>query len=335
MLLDLLLKALPYFFLLKLTLFPVKFPELTLNRVFSTNHSLPANAREEDIAILLVTGDILPGRSVHLHFVNHKDPKFAFTEVASQLREADVTLVNLEGPLITDCPVIRSGVTFCGDPRFAEGLEFAGVDVVNIANNHILNFGYKGREETVRVLREKGFGISGDEQIAYRKVGDIKFAFLGLDTVFSFLDRSYLSRLLKKAKRNADVVIVQFHWGQEYTYTPKPAGDDPVDLARFAIDKGADLVVGNHPHWFQGMEFYKDVPIAYSHGNFVFDQMWSRGTQEGVVGRYTFYKDELVDIEFLPVKIDAPFKPRFLNGAEEQDIMRKLRQASEQVGLSR
>lgn len=88
MLLDLLLKALPYVFLLKLTLFPVKFPELTLSRVFSTDHSLPTNAREKDIATLIVTGDILPGRSVHLHFVNHKDPKFAFTKVAPQLGES-------------------------------------------------------------------------------------------------------------------------------------------------------------------------------------------------------------------------------------------------------
>ena len=330
MLWGLLLKLLPYFFVLNLAAAPLKFPELNLKNIFSLNQGI--STRAEDLTTtLLVTGDVLPGRSVQLRYIQDRDPKFAFYRVAGVLRDADLTLINLEGPLVQDCPVFYTGFTFCGDPRLTEGFKFAGIDVVNIANNHIYNFGTAGRQETIAVLKEKGFFVAGEEQAAYKTVNGTRFAFLGFDTVGKKIDHAQLSRSIRAARRVADVVVVQFHWGQEYSYIPKPAGEDPITLGHLAVEQGADLVVGNHPHWIQGLEFYRGKAIVYSHGNFVFDQTWSQETLEGVVGKYTFSGNKLVGIEFLPVEIEPPFQPRFLTGEEAKDLLNKMRLSSEQI----
>ncbi|MDP2735787.1 MAG: CapA family protein, partial [bacterium] len=209
-----------------------------------------------------------------------------------------------------------------------KGLSYAGINVVNIANNHIYNFGGEGRAETIQILKGAGIGISGEEQIHYREAGGTRFAFLGFDVVGKHADRAAVSSALQKARANSDVVLVQFHWGQEYTYSPRAAGEDPISLGRFAVEAGADLVIGNHPHWVQGIEFYRGKPIVYSHGNFVFDQMWSQETREGVVGKYVFYRGRLVDIEFLPVLIDSPFVPRFLSGNDKIRMLGIIEEAS-------
>ncbi len=346
MLWGLLLKLLPYLFVLNLSIAPLEFPELNLKNIFSLGRGLSARA-EESTTTLLVTGDILPGRSVHLRYAQTGDSNFAFAKVASVLSAADLTLVNLEGPLVSGCPIVREGVTFCGDPRLAEGIKFAGVDIVNIANNHIFDFGAKGRQETITTLKEKGFAVAGEGLVVYKVVNGTRFAFLGFDTVGKKIDRLNLVRSIGAARKSADVVVVQFHWGQEYTYLPKAAGEDPISLAHFAVEQGADLVIGNHPHWVQGIEFYnkseakiarfgeaepsQGKPIVYSHGNFIFDQMWSQETREGVVGKYTFLGKKLVGIEFLPVKIDPPFQPRFPIGEEAASILNKMRHSSEQI----
>ncbi|MDP1710732.1 MAG: CapA family protein, partial [candidate division WWE3 bacterium] len=346
MLWGLWLKLLPYLFILNLSVAPLRFPELNLENIFSLGRGLSARA-EERTTTLLVTGDILPGRSVHLRYTQTGDPTFAFAKVADVLSAADLTLVNLEGPLVPDCPIIREGVTFCGDPRLAEGMKFAGIDIVNIANNHIFDFGAKGRQETITTLKEKGFAVAGEELATYQIVNGTRFTFLGFNTVGKKIDRLNLARSIGTVRESADVVVVQFHWGQEYTYVPKPAGEDPIALGHFAVEQGADLVIGNHSHWVQGIEFYNksEVKIArfgeaepsqgklivYSHGNFIFDQMWSQETREGVVGKYTFLGKKLVGIEFLPVLIDLPFQPRFLAGKEAETTLSKMRLSSERI----
>jgi len=329
--LQLLFRLLSYLLLFNFSLIPFHFPELNLAQVFSPEPSFVSHAADSKLITLLVTGDVLPGRSVELNLARKGDPTFAFAKVAGTLRNADLTLINLEGPLLSGCPIITTGVTFCGDPRFVRGLTFAGVDVVNIANNHILNFGQGGLDQTRKILRENNLVAVGEEQIGFKKVRGVTFAFLGFDVVGKKIDRSFLTRQIKKARSTADVVVVQFHWGQEYTYVPKTAGENPINLAHFTIRSGADLVVGNHPHWIQGIEFYRGNPIVYSHGNFVFDQMWSQETQEGMVGKYTFYGSKLVNIEFLPIKIDSPFQPRFLEGKEKDKLLQKIHTSSEKI----
>ncbi len=132
-----------------------------------------------------------------------------------------------------------------------------------------------------------------------------------------------------------DVLAVALHWGAEYVSLPQRspgiAEDDPVEIAHLAVDAGADLVIGNHPHWVQAVELYKGKFIAYAHGNFIFDQMWSYETRVGVIGRYTFYDDVLVGVEFIPTLIENYAQPVPMQGAEAQAVLDGMKAASEEL----
>ena len=102
-------------------------------------------------------------------------------------------------------------------------------------------------------------------------------------------------------------------------------------MGHLAIDSGADLVIGNHPHWVQPIEIYKDKLITYAHGNFVFDQEWSLKTKQGVIGMYTFYNNHLVDVEYLPLQIEDFGQPYFLTGEAKQNILSSMKIQSEDL----
>jgi poly-gamma-glutamate synthesis protein (capsule biosynthesis protein) len=138
---------------------------------------------------------------------------------------------------------------------------------------------------------------------------------------------------IKALRQQVDVLAVAVHWGAEYVSLPQTAPgvaeDDPVEIAHLAIDAGADLMIGNHPHWVQAVELYKGKFIAYAHGNFIFDQMWSYETRVGVIGRYTFYDDVLIGVEFIPVLSEEFAQPVPVQGADAQAVLDGMKAASE------
>ena len=164
--------------------------------------------------------------------------------------------------------------------------------------------------------------------------GNKKFGFLGYNDIgseeqgVSWADPDRIEKEIAELKTKVDFVIVQFHWGVEYVYDPS---DRQRELGQKAIDAGADLVIGNHPHWVQGLEIYKDKLITYAHGNFVFDQMWSQETREGVVGVYTFNNRYLESVKYYPVIIEDYVQPRFADEKEARKILEKMRESSEKI----
>ncbi|MFY9589027.1 MAG: CapA family protein, partial [Actinomycetota bacterium] len=126
---------------------------------------------------------------------------------------------------------------------------------------------------------------------------------------------------VKRARKLADVVIVYPHWGQEYVAKPNA---DQIRVAHALIDAGADMLIATHPHWVQGAEVYKGHLIAYSLGNFVFDQTWSTETQEGAALQLTFWGPRLVGASFVPVRIEDAHRPRFLDDAAGAAILRRI-----------
>ncbi len=278
---------------------------LTLEQFFDGVDS--AKYPKENLRVLLVTGDIIPARSVNTRTIKYNNFLWAFEPTASVLRDADVTYSNLESPLTSDCVPTDTGMSFCGDSRHIQGLTFAGIDVVNLANNHLGNQGQQGINQTVSYLQKAGIVYSGIENNPqYLEVRGITFAFLGYDDIeaqpgVSRADTDTIVKEIQIARSHADIVIVQFHWGVEYV-------DQPTErqkyLGKLAIDSGADLVIGNHPHWIQPVQLYNNKLITYAHGNFIFDQMWSEKTREGVIGKYYFYNNTLVDAEYLPIRIE-------------------------------
>lgn len=306
---------------------------VTPDKIFSNDHSWVATLSAEHVRTVIATGDVIPARLVNAKVVEMQNFRWPFEKTADFLQNADITFINLETPLIKNCPIIREGFTFCGDARNIEGLLFAGVDVANLGNNHTTNFGKEGVDETKALLEENGILATGIDGAEYKNIRGLKIAFLGYNDVgilnyISQADEGKIMQEIKEARNNADIVVVQFHWGIEYVTQPS---NRQRQLGKLSIDNGADLVIGNHPHWVQPVEFYNGKLITYAHGNFVFDQTWSEETKTGVVGKYTFYNKELINAEFFPIYIPGNGQPYFLAGEQKQKILDGMKTASNEL----
>jgi len=248
---------------------------------------------------LIFTGDVMLGRSVNTRIQKYSDPTWPFKNIASLLSSADQTIINLESPFLTNCRQTDAGMIFCADPKSIFGLVFAGVDIASLANNHINNQGQKGVEETVSILTNNGIAPIGLGKPYFITIKNTKIAFLSF-TDLPQANENEIIKQLTEASKSADLVISTFHWGVEYQKNPSSR---QIYLSHLAIDSGADIVVGHHPHWIQGEEIYKGKPIYYSLGNLIFDQMWSEETRLGEILRVTYKDKILIKKEIFPIKI--------------------------------
>ncbi len=283
---------------------------------------------------IIATGDVIPARSVNTRMVRLNNFNYPFEKTVNFLKNADAVFINLESPLLPNCQLTDEGMKFCGDPRDVKGLVYGGVTVASIANNHMGNYGLDGIRSTVNLLQENKIAVTGNGQPAIVTIRDKTFGFLGYNSIgakesgIAWVDIPQIQLDIQNLKRKVDFVIVAFHWGIEYTAVPN---SKQRELAHAAIDAGADLIIGNHPHWVQGVEQYKGKYITYAHGNFIFDQMWSEETREGVIGKYTFNNKGLANMQFLPVIIDDYSQPRFATAAEAAKILSMMEESSRQI----
>lgn len=256
----------------------------------------------ETFSINLV-GDILAARAVE-GTMRKQGYDYPFRKIRTYLADADITFANLETPLIGDRDTGKTtpgGTTvFRGDTDFAQALKDAGIDIVSLANNHMKDQGSAGITSTVLALNEVGMlhvgaGQNLDEarrmqivtvpsKLAKRDPVTIGFlAYNDADVVpqtyhaksqqsgTNIMDIEHLKQDVEASRSKVDVLIVSMHSGTEYV---DYANDRQQVFARAAIDYGADMVVGHHPHVLQPIEVYKGKYIFYSLGNFVFDQPW-------------------------------------------------------------
>jgi len=310
-------------------------PVLSLQNLFHPTYLVPNDPTH--IRTMLVTGDVIPARGVDYFATVRHDFLWPFRPTAAFTKNADVTFINLESPLFAGCPVDPGpSFTFCGDARFVDGLTLMGAKVVNLANNHTSNYGQQGIALTDQLLRSHGMLDTGLGAVAVVEVRGIKFGFIGFNGVGRAIDQAAVKDQIAQARKLADIVVVQFHWGKEYERQPLPdphvpTPDDPVAIGHEAIDWGADIVIGNHPHWYQGIEVYHGKLITYAHGNFVFDQMWSEETREGVIGTYTFYDKQLVAASWKPIRIYDYGQPVFMNTQDASTAVQTMEAASDQL----
>ena len=243
---------------------------------------------------------------------------------------ADIAIANFENPAPDRFTYHTSGVVFSADPKLIEGLANVGIDWVSLANNHIRDAGSRGIADTRKNLDRWGiaYGGAGANQREARvpwilDAGGIKVAILGYDTVARYyaatderagsaqLSRNVVRNDIRAARRaGADLVIVFPHWGAEYDATPFGGQRQ---LARATIDAGADLIIGNHAHWAGAVEVHEGKPIWYALGNFVFDQVWSEPTMEGMTLELTFQGADLRQIVMRPHIILDRSQPNFLD----------------------
>jgi poly-gamma-glutamate synthesis protein (capsule biosynthesis protein) len=325
------------------TKLPPKVPKISLESIFTKQNNLNELGKDK-IITLMATGDVIPARGANWPAVTSGDFTINWEKVAPLLKKGDVTLINLEAPLIKNCPLMTEGMLFCGDARHIQGIVFAGVDTVSLANNHIDNYGQPGIDETTSLFEKKGIGWSGFGNLDVQQVKNVKFGFLAFNGIEITFDQAQIKKEIKEAKEKVDILVVAAHWGDEYVLTPRKYGniapDNPQEIGRLIIDAGADLIIGNHPHTVQGVEIYKEKLITYAHGNFIFDQTWSQKTQEGAVGEYTFYISELegqipeaeiVNAKFHPIFIGGNYQPYFLSKEKGQHILERMFKSSKSI----
>ena len=312
---------------------------LTLADIFPPRE-LPPGLDPSRIRTVIATGDVIPARYTDVQIRNRGDDfLWPVAQTSAITAAADLTVINLEAPIIEGCPYHDSGFTFCGRPGIIGAFQQGGVDVVTIENNHIGNYGFGGITETKRHLDAAGLRWANRETPAIVDVRGMKFGFLAFNAVGETIDRPAMQAKIAALRPEVDVLSVAYHWGAEYVSVPTVgagiAEDDPVEIGRLAVDAGADFVIGNHPHWVQGVELYKGKYVAYAHGNFIFDQMWSYETRVGVVGKYTFYDTQLVRVEYIPVLSIDYGQPVPMTGAEAQAVLDGMKASSEAIGLGR
>jgi poly-gamma-glutamate synthesis protein (capsule biosynthesis protein) len=283
--------------------------------------------KENSTITLFAVGDIMLDRGVR-YMVKKQgggDFKFPFLKIADYLQKADILFGNLESVISDKGVKVGSIYSFRAEPEAIGGLTYAGFDVVSVANNHIFDYGRKAMEDSFRRLKEAGISYAGggfnEKEVREgitKTVKGVKITFLAYTNKGSKYwqatkNRSGIGWLderikgdIKKAKEKSDLVIVSLHWGEEYHRRPNKEQEY---FGRLAIDSGADLVIGSHPHVVQPVEKYKNGWIAYSLGNFVFDQKFSKSTMEGVLLEALIKNRKIEEVKSKKIKISDNFQP--------------------------
>lgn len=263
---------------------------------------------------VLFAGDVMLDRSIRAVMEKEGDD-FIFSCLGDTLASADVTVVNLEGPITEhDSKSVGSLVGDINNTKFtfastsAALLRRQGVDAVSIANNHAQDFGRAGVRSTMRFLENAGVRHFGDplaEGVAYFEENGVSLALIGYNQFQDFSEGEWYGSTttvekIRAARARGSIPIVFAHWGQEYA----PAGAAAKSRAREWIDAGAEFVVGAHPHVVQEHEVYAGKHIYYSLGNFIFDQYWEDTVREGLLVEVTFSAKGVVRVGEIPTYLE-------------------------------
>jgi poly-gamma-glutamate synthesis protein (capsule biosynthesis protein) len=283
----------------------------------------PSTAERRDYT-LLFTGDVMLARTVGERMATQKDWSLPFHLIADTLRSADLRYCNLECPVSDRGRNLHHLYSFRADPRALEGLKATGFDVVSQANNHAYDWGPEALLDSLERLRAAGIQPVGAGQnilaVHYPllvHVGCLRIAFLayvdidpkeaaaGVDRPgVAWLDPAQALADIRFARALADLVIVCPHWGVEYAL--KPTSEQEA-LAHQMIDAGADIIVGSHPHVVQPLENYHDHWIAYSLGNFIFDQE-NPATHRGLMLRVSVRDKHIAAVTPIPIDINSRYQ---------------------------
>lgn len=248
---------------------------------------------------LLFTGDAMFDRHVRSNSqTNGYD--HIFSNIHALLAEQDIVITNLEGPITDNKSVSQNSIVgspqnyvFTFDPAILPVLVNNNITLVNLGNNHILNFGTYGLDATTGYLTQHGinyFGNTGQTDVHRYRIINIKGTKFGFVNYNQFVKDGLTAAMsdLQIVRQQVDVMILYAHWGNEYVVT----ADEAIQiLAHQFIDAGADAVIGSHPHVVQQSEIYQGKHIYYSLGNFIFDQYFMPETQQGLLVRLSLGVD--------------------------------------------
>jgi len=273
-----------------------------------------------------------------------KNKKNLFEKVKEIFKDKDILFGNLETVLSNQGEEVEKAVTLHTSPKKVWYLREAGFDILNIANNHIMDLGIEGFSNTLDALNEGGLLFVGanDEpgrkyQILEKK--GIKLGFVGYtEDGFNLsqqgvwinrIDQTDIIKDIEFIKPQCDFIIISLHWGIENIFYPSPK---QIRLAHRLIDAGATVILGHHPHVIQGIERYKHGLIAYSLGNFQFDPRLSHSkTNDSIILCLEFCKKRLENYRIIPIVIDKNFIPTLALNKDRKEILNFLNNISRPI----
>ena len=286
------------------------------------------NPESQKVKTLLFVGDVMLDRGIE-SLMEKNSIYYPFEKIHQFLRGVDFVIGNLEGPIVKNPPDFGfHSLKFAFSQEVAKVLSFSNFNLLSLANNHTLDTGEVGFKETKEFLKQSyinfvGHPIRCDKDFLFKKENIIILAF---NKTFPFnCSDEEIAEIVKKIRKSnpKKFLIVIFHWGKEYQ--PKSSSFQQ-KLAHQVIEVGADLVIGSHPHVVQEIEEYQGKLIFYSLGNFVFDQYFSKETQESLALGLEIYPQKVI-YRLFPIqsKLGQPF---LMNQKDSQKFLRKLAQKS-------
>lgn len=282
------------------------------------------------------------GRSFKGKYDAVQNPAYFFQNVQPVFAQDDLTIVNMEGTLTEETAREPKQFAFKGDAACAKILSSGAVEAANLANNHSFDYGKKSYEDTIAALEAEGISSFGYERTAVMDIKGVKVGFAGVYELAKHIDckQDLLDNIASLKEQGAQLIIVSFHWGQEKENIPNNV---QVELAHTAIDNGADLVLGHHPHVLQGIEEYKGKNIVYSLGNFCFGGNSAPRDMDTMIFQQTFtFKDGEVQQDnvtnILPCKISSAYaegynnyQPVLAEGEQKEKIFQRLSEYSQKA----
>lgn len=333
----------------------LRFISFIIGLIFTFNiasHSQGFDSRDEARVVFL--GDIFLG-SWAADFIEKYGVDYPFRGCEEILLKADLAVGNLEGPITADGePFPDKEFLLKMPPGCQVGLYEANIRCVNLANNHMMDYGLTGLKATFASLdssniRWFGAGFNRREGLeeAVFTIKNQTFAFLGFSATFpqefwatdssagtAFPWHEDLVESVNRCAEEYDVLVVSFHWSEEKLEYPK---DYQLDLAHLCIDMGADLVVGHHPHVVQGVESYHGVPIFYSLGNFTFAS-YSESALVGMAAVVDFAEGKAVSASVIPLNVhnaEVHFQPKPITGTRLNEFYKHLLNISQELNAEK
>ncbi|MCR5201740.1 MAG: CapA family protein [Lachnospiraceae bacterium] len=316
----------------------------------NATESAEAATTKADTITISAAGDCTFGSdytspsSVNFYSVyNKQNNAYFFKKVRKVFKKDDMSIVNFEGVLTKRTTRADKKYAFKGNPSYYKILKKGNIEAVAFANNHCRDYGTGSYDDTTKIFRKQKIRYS-----SYSRVGTYKTKgrIIGMVSVCGLEGYSYSAALVKAGikklkKKNADIIIVSMHAGVEYQTTPEST---QINLAHYAVEQGADLVLGHHPHILQGIEKYKGVFICYSLGNFCFGGNTNPREKDTMIFRKTFRfkkngkvkKDNKARI--VPCSLSGKsyinnYQPVILKGSEKVRVIKKINSYSKKYGV--
>lgn len=254
---------------------------------------------ESSSSTLLFVGDIMLDRGVEFEVQkNGGDWTWPFWHIASFLHQADLVFGNLESQISDKGVNVGSIYSFRADPASIEALSYAGFDVVSVTNNHSFDYGREALQDSISRLKSAGIKVAP----ATTKIKDTTISFLAYQ---QWGAPEEFEKQVRHAKTQADIVVVSLHAGEEYAQEPN---DFQRIFAKTAIDAGADLIIGHHPHILQPLEQYKEGWVIYSLGNFLFDQSFSEETMKAAILKVIVKDKTITNVSLVPIRLTPSYQ---------------------------